>query len=119
MSDKWMWVTDTIRVKRTNDGQWHGQRFDDGRASMSARREMRKDTAKNPRLLEAPGSHANFRVMGTLPITADMEMHQECGLDPEKQQAWLRDHPEFLTAAPREFGLKSKRTVFFPGGPRK
>jgi hypothetical protein len=37
----------------------------------------------------------------------------ECGGDPEKIEAWFRDHPEYLMASRSAYGLSLMKTKYF------
>lgn len=41
------------------------------------------------------------------------EMIDECGNDKEKQDRYLRDHPENLTASAKEHGLPKRKKYFY------
>lgn len=53
-----------------------------------------------------------MRCVGAVTEKQHQEMIKECGSDIDKQNRWLRDHPQHLTASPRQHNLPKKKTYF-------
>ena len=108
----WVRVTPDTVVRRLPNGQLHSFQVEDCKESLRAAEEMRKETR-----MKASMTHTKdgaWNCVASLPKTVHREMLEKCGNDPEKQNMFLRDHPQHLTQTPREAGLPGKTIYSYP-----
>ncbi len=87
----------TLHIKPEKDGKVKITRVDNVGDSRKAHKEMQKrckSGSKDWKNLENNGK----RLIATMPEQAHNEMKKKCGDDPEKQERFLKDHPEYLTS---------------------
>jgi len=66
---------------------------------------------KNKKASDFESDNGDARCVAAMSEEKYAEMIDKCGNDREKQDKFLRDNPEHLTASAREHKLSKKRTV--------
>jgi hypothetical protein len=88
-----------------------------------ARKTSTEETLEEVRKHTKPSDHhskqGGMHKIAVMSETEHINMINQCGNDPEKHDAYLRDRPQLLTAKPRQCGLPPKRRVFYPGMKRR
>ena len=114
---EWMPVGPGRWVRRTDKpGEWESKRVGSIRGTVERNLEFQKLTRAKPGALEAPGVG---RMDAAYPPDVEQEMLHKCGMDPDKQKLFLRDHPEFLVRPRRQADIPSKKTYIFPHSRRR
>ena len=94
MPGRWMWIDGSTRVRRCDDGEWQGQKFENVQTSLRAKQEMRKATAKNGRLARGKGSDSDFHVIASLPETVVCDRFRTPPTSLATAPPWLAEFPE-------------------------
>jgi len=100
-----------VEVEFLPDGQVKGTLTEDVSESLRAAEECRKETKKRPSKTEVKGTP--LRLVASLPPIVAQEMDRQCGGDPEKVRAFLRDHPEHLVVSKSATKLPGRRKYIY------
>ena len=84
-------------------------------ASVKAKREMRREMSKPGAIKQTEVKGGGFRLIASLDQGAADVMTEQCGGDPDKVRAFLRDHPEHLVVPRSSTKIRGRRKVFYPG----
>lgn len=98
-------------------GEVEGRRVENVRASREAVREQRQHMRRHPKDSEC--ITGGLRQIGALTNIDTVAMQKECGNDFERQQCWMRDHPEVLTVPVKEVNFPKKRRYSYRGQKRR
>jgi len=107
-----------IRVNRnwtlepTGDGQVIARAEGSIAGTIRRNRILQEAAKRDPALTETKGGF--MRKIASYPIDVEAEINEKCGQDPDKRNAFLRDHPEFLVVPRSSAKLPPKKTYFFP-----
>ena len=110
MSLRWRKIADGEYIAYDRDGNLHFRQAP-SRADLEETYRLQAERRKTKER-EGP---AGLRPLASLPHGAMREMERQCGDDPEKRQAFLRDHPRFLSQPARRLGLPGKKAYFYFG----
>lgn len=115
MAGKWMTFPGkpNVKVRHCDDGQWEMKKTTDVRTSLARNKRLQRVTKKKPSALDTKGALGQMTAIYPEDVAADI--HRECGHDQDKQNRWLRDHPQWLTAPASELGVPPKRQMCLVG----
>ena len=110
----WVELRPDLWVKQNSDGSVTGRRSENIRASVEAKREMRR--AVEGRIAkETEAKETGLRFVGSMSPTVANEMYEKCGNDPEKQRMFIRDNKDLILGIPaNSANLPKKRIVVYP-----
>ena len=111
MGNKWLPLKQGQYIRRTSDGEWEGKRVERVDHVERKNRAIRNRAKKRPSHLDAGPLG---QLVASYPMSIAQEINDQCGHDPEKQKAYLRDHPEWCTAPTNSIGAGSKRVFLGP-----
>jgi hypothetical protein len=69
------------------------------------------ETRKRTRAKDHWSKDGFMKCIGAMTERQHQQMTKECGDDIDKQNRWLRDHPQHLTASPKAHGMPKKKII--------
>jgi len=112
---KWLPVPGTpgAYIRRTSDGQYEGRRVGSVRKSIEKNKRLQQAAKEKPSFTDTNGELG--QMIASYPEAISRDIHAECGTDPEKQDCWLRDHPQWCTVPRNQIPAPPKRLTFLVG----
>ena len=114
---EWIQLRPGRYIRRTPDGQWEGKQVGSVKRSIERNRELQKASKDKPSLGDTGG--ALGRIVAAYPEDVEQEIHEKCGQDPDKRNAFLADNPQWLTTSRRNAGIPPRKKYYYPGKTRK
>ena len=99
-------------VRPIADGRFEVREVENESALLEACKERRKALDDQPPSATGTTS-GSMRLVADLPRTAEMEMQDKCGQDPDLRRRWLRDHPQYHAHRTVKQDLPRHKTYFY------
>jgi len=111
----WIPLAPGFEIKPCADGQVIGRRRENIGGMIKQNEELRRATKENTKV----GNMGETSFLQTRHgIIDEIEMQEKCGIDPDKRQAWLRDHPHLHATTRSKSYFKAKKSFSFPSALR-
>lgn len=99
-------------VRPTGDGQFELKKEMSIKPQLERNQERCREAAVKPSSAET--DTGSMRRVAAYPVDVLTEVQDKCGGDPEKEQMFLRDNPQWLTIPRNQANLPPKRIYIFP-----
>lgn len=110
MSKRWVKVSKNEYARPTEDGKVEVRRVEQVGPLLKRQKARRQKSRRKPMSTEEGG----LREIARMAPGHEHEMVDECGEDPDKQRAFLREHPELLSVDEKDAHLPKKKVRSFP-----
>lgn len=114
---EWIELRPGRYIRRTPDGQWEGKQVGSVKRSIERNKMLQKASKDKPSLGDTGG--ALGRIVAAYPEDVEQEIHEKCGQDPDKRNAFLADNPQWLTTSRRNADIPPRKKYYYPGKTRK